>query len=93
MFEVILIFICGIVAGFAFKNRPGMIRGAEKTTTLSIYLLLFLLGGLVGINDKVVQAFASLGVTAAVLSAGAVAGSGLALLLIDRLVFRKRDLS
>lgn len=91
MFEVIAIFIGGIAAGFIFKNRPALIRGAEKTTTLSIYLLLFLLGGLVGINDQVINAFAGLGLKAAVLSIGAIAGSCLMLLLIDRFLLGKKE--
>lgn len=89
MFEVIVIFIGGIAAGVVFKNRAALIRGAEKITTLSIYLLLFLLGGLVGINDQVISSFGSLGLKAAVLSFGAILGSGITLLLIDRMMFRK----
>jgi hypothetical protein len=75
MLAVIISLLAGMAIGFAFRQKEKIIKLADKLTTVSICLLLFLLGLSVGGNQKVLSAFTSLGFVAAVLSLGAISGS------------------
>lgn len=73
MYIVLLFMFAGIIAGFLFRKRKfRFINGIILTL---IWVLLFLLGMEVGMNDTVVGKFASLGLEAAVIAVAATLGS------------------
>lgn len=72
---VIVLFISGIIAGRFFRNRESSRRWIDILVTWAVYILLFLLGISVGINDKIINDFTKIGYTSVLLTIGAVAGS------------------
>ena len=73
MYIVLLFMFAGIITGFLFRKRKfRFINGLILTL---IWVLLFLLGLEVGMNDTVVRKFASLGLEAAVIAVAATFGS------------------
>ena len=73
MFIVLACMFAGIVAGYLLRNRK--IRFQNGLILTFIWVLLFLLGLEVGMNDNVVRKFASLGFEAAVIAIAATFGS------------------
>jgi len=80
MFIVLAFMFVGIVVGYLFRKRKiSFLNGLILTL---IWLLLFLLGLEVGMNDNVVRKFASLGLEAAIIAVAATLGSVLAAKLL-----------
>ena len=75
MITVLALMTLGIFIGLFINNRPKIIKGVDKMTTWSIYLLLFLLGIGVGLNEKIINNLHSIGLQAIILTIGAVLGS------------------
>ena len=82
MFIVLGFMFVGIVAGYLFRNRK--IRFQNGVILTLIWVLLFLLGLEVGMNDNVVRKFASIGLEAAVIAVAATLGSIVAAKLLWR---------
>ena len=80
MFIVLAFMFVGIVAGYLFRNRK--IRFQNGLILTLIWVLLFLLGLEVGMNDNVVNKFASIGLEAAVIALAATLGSVVAAKLL-----------
>ena len=72
----------GIVGGYLFRSRKIPFQNGLILTL--IWVLLFLLGLEVGMNDNVVRKFASLGLEAAVIAIAATLGSVFAAKLLWR---------
>ncbi len=72
---VIILFITGIIAGRFFRNRDSARKWIDILVTWAVYILLFLLGISVGINDKIINDFSRIGYTSVLLTIGAVLGS------------------
>ena len=72
-------------------RRQRVIAFADRLTMGSICLLLFVLGLSVGASQEVVAHIGALGVQAAILSLGAIAGSVLAVQLLNLWPGRRRD--
>lgn len=72
--------ICCLMAGFAvgrlIKGQIGV--HVSKTISLLVWLLLFLLGLNIGVNEAVFMSFASLGVDALIIGTAATVGSAAA---------------
>ena len=64
MIIVISLMVCGIILGYAFKER-----------NYAIFLLLFLLGITVGANEDVMNNLDSIGLEALLITLAAIAGS------------------
>lgn len=73
MYIVLLFMFAGIVAGYLFRKKK--LRFMNGLILTLIWVLLFLLGLEVGMNDTVVRKFASLGLEAAVIAVAATLGS------------------
>ncbi len=73
MYSVLLFIIAGIISGYFFRKRK--VRFINALILTLIWVLLFLLGLEVGMNDNVVRKFASLGLEAAVIAVAATLGS------------------
>jgi len=75
MFTVVLIMAAGMLAGYLLRKHKKLISLSEKLVMWAIYLLLFLLGVAIGVNDQILERFADLGLLAMAVTIGGVAGS------------------
>ncbi len=75
MLTVITLLTLGILLGFLLSNKEKIIGYVDQLTNWSIYLLLFLLGISVGVNEKIIKNFGEIGIKATILTAGAILGS------------------
>ena len=62
MIIVISLMVCGIILGYAFKERN--LKFVQKLINYAIFLLLFLLGITVGANEDVMNNLDSIGLEA-----------------------------
>ena len=88
MFTVIYMMFGGIGIGYLFRNLK-FLQNVEKTTSLTIFLLLFILGLSIGSNSLIINNLGRFGWQAVVLAASSILGSMLASFLVFRLFFRK----
>ena len=89
MITVLLILALGIGVGYLIREKENWIKWNDRFTTWSIYLLLFLLGISVGLNDKIMNNLDTIGVKALYLTLGAVGGSIILALIVYRLFFKE----
>ena len=75
MFTVVIIMAAGMLTGFLLRKRKKLISSSEKLVMWAIYLLLFLLGVAIGVNDQILERFAELGFQALAITLGGIAGS------------------
>ena len=75
MFTVVIIMAAGMLAGYLLRRQKKLISLSEKLVMWAIYLLLFLLGVAIGVNDQILERFADLGLLALAITFGGVAGS------------------
>jgi hypothetical protein len=80
---IVLFFMAGIALGRLLRGRQGAIGLMDRLTMGSVYILLFVLGLSVGTNQKLLSHIGTLGVQAAILAVGAIAGSVLAVQLLN----------
>ena len=73
MIIVISLMVCGIILGYAFKERN--LKFAQKLINYAIFLLLFLLGITVGANGEVMNNLDSIGLEALLITLAAITGS------------------
>ena len=73
MIIVISLMVCGIILGYAFKERN--LKFVKKLINYAIFLLLFLLGITVGANGDVMNNLDSIGLEALLITLAAIAGS------------------
>ena len=88
MFTIIGFMLTGITLGYLFRNIAWL-QKTEKSISLTIILLLFLLGTSVGSNQLIVNNLATFGGQAAILALSATCGSILASWMVLRFFFRK----
>ncbi len=86
--QVLLFLAAGILVGYFFRSRKGLLTTASKATTWTLYILICLLGVSVGANEVVVRALGRLGAQALILCAGGVGGSILVSCVVSRVFFR-----
>lgn len=84
--------ILGITLGVLFKNVSKLIKGVDKLTQATVYLLLFFLGVQVGKNPKIMNNILSLGGQSLLLSIGAVFGSLLCSWIVYRFLLSKKNI-
>ena len=87
MITVIALMTVGIILGLFLDQIPKLIKAVDKLITYAIYLLLFLLGISVGINEKIMNNLDSIGVKALMISFGAISGSVLATWILYKTMF------
>jgi Kef-type K+ transport system membrane component KefB len=90
MFNVLLFLGGGILVGLLFRNVESATRIVNKTTTVAIYLLLFLLGLKSGADKLIMNNLHTLGLTAFLISFFAIAGSVCTAWLTYVLFFRTK---
>lgn len=89
MFKVIAVMVIGVVVGRIIKDKR-WVKAASDMIIYMIYLLLFVLGIAVGMNPLVMDNLGTIGVSAAIISAGAVLGSAAMAWLVFRYIFGGR---
>ncbi len=87
MIEIIAIFIAGIAAGYLLR-KTGIRSVLDKTTTWTIWLMLFLLGLTVGSDNNVIGKIGLIGAEALLISLLGMVGSIMAAILLDKLFAR-----
>lgn len=80
----------GILIGYLLRQRKKLISANEKLINYAIYLLLFLMGVSIGSNEQIINSLSSLGITALLVSFGAVLGSVLVGFFISKLLFKSK---
>jgi len=90
MITVLVLMTLGIALGFFVGKFPKIIKGVDKMTTWSIYLLLFLLGIGVGLNEKIINNLHTIGLQALILTVGAVLGSLIFAYITYKLFFKNK---
>lgn len=88
MFTVIAIMFGGICIGYLFRNLK-FLHNIEKSTSFTIFLLLFVLGLSIGSNELIINNLGRFGWQAILLAASSILGSMVASFLVFRLFFRK----
>ena len=88
MFSIIGFMLTGIAVGYLFRNIA-FLQKTEKIISLTIFLLLFLLGISVGSNELIINNLATFGWQAAILAVSATCGSILASWMVLKLFFKK----
>ncbi len=91
MIFVTIALLSGIAAGFLLRKtqKPPLVAG--KVSTLSIFILLFLLGISIGKNSELLGNLSSVGVQSAILAAGGVLGSAVCSFFVYKYFFRARS--
>lgn len=90
LITVIGIMGAGILLGFLLRQRKKLMSVNEKLITYAIYLLLFMMGVSIGSNEQIMNSLSSLGITALLVSAGAVAGSILLGFFVSKIFFKSK---
>lgn len=90
MFTIIGIMFAGIVLGYIFRDMD-FLKNTEKTISLTIILLLFIMGFSIGSNDKIIDNLGTFGWQAAVIACSATCGSTLAAWMVLTLFFRRKE--
>ena len=90
LFTIISIMFIGIGIGYLMRNVQ-MLQKVEKSASLTILLLLFVLGVSIGSNRLIVDNLGRFGWQAAVLASLSITGSMLASLMVFHLFFKKGE--
>ncbi|MDL2221304.1 lysine exporter LysO family protein [Parabacteroides sp. OttesenSCG-928-N08] len=89
MFAVILIMFAGIGVGYLCRKRP-LLPQIGRVITVTIFLMLFMLGLSVGSNEELMNNLPTLGGQALLLASAGTLGSVLAAWAVYRLLFQGR---
>ena len=91
MIEVLVFLTLGIILGYFVRKKPQLLAAGNKLVSISIYMLLFLLGVALGTNSEVLAQLPKLGGYAFILAVLSIVGSiTLAAILYHRL-FKKTN--
>ena len=75
MIEILVIMAAGMVIGYLLRQKQAVFAVIDRIVMGIIFLLLFVLGISVGLNETVVSSIHIIGIKAVVLTLGAVMGS------------------
>ena len=90
--EIVLgVMVLGILLGILLRKKPKIIKSAEYLSSWAIYLLLFLLGVSVGLNDDIIHNFEKIGFQAAIIAIASIAGSVFFGWLIYKSLFQSKS--
>ena len=90
MFNVIGFMFAGVGIGYLFR-RVSLLHKTEKTMSITIFIMLFILGVSVGSNPLIMNNLGQFGWQAAILASAGLTGSVLAAWLVYLLFFKKGD--
>ncbi|PID68132.1 MAG: DUF340 domain-containing protein [Flavobacteriia bacterium] len=75
MIEVLVTMSAGMVIGYLIHHKKTLLKINEKLTMYAVYVLLFLLGINIGLNEQIINNIHTLGLDAALITIGALLGS------------------
>lgn len=89
MLKIVAIMLGGVLSGYLLRNRR--LGWVSCCITLAIWILLFLLGIVVGNNDEILNNLDTIGWQALILSCGVVLGSVVLSAVVYRYCFKGKD--
>lgn len=89
MFSVIIIALCGVVAGFGLRRWRGL-QHVNQSITFTICFMLFVLGLSVGENNLIIEHLWQFGTQALLISVASMLGSVVCGWLLYRCVLKKQ---
>ncbi len=90
MIEVLVTMSVGMVIGYLIHNKKTLLKINEKLTMYAVYVLLFLLGINIGLNEQIINNIYTLGLDAALITVGALLGSLICAYFIYKLFFTEK---
>ena len=90
MFSIILIIVCGVVAGFGLR-RWRKLQYINHTISFTIWCMLFVLGVSVGQNRSIVNNLWSYGAQALLISVASMLGSAIGAWLLYKFVLNNKS--
>ena len=87
MFKIVAIMLSGVVVGYLLRNKN--LSFGPRLITIAIWVLLFMLGLAVGLNDAILNNLDTIGLQAFILSVGGIAGSVILAWVVYRFFFSK----
>ena len=91
MYIVIVLFLAGIFSGYFLKSNKKIKIYIDILINWSVFLLLFLLGISVGINETIIRNIGKLGIQALLITIFAMAGSILIAFITYKLFFKNKQ--
>lgn len=89
MFKIVAIMLCGVMVGYLLRNKS--LGFVPRLITIAIWVLLFLLGIAVGLNDAILNNLDTIGLQAFILSIGGIVGSVILAWVVYRFFFSKTE--
>ncbi len=89
MFKIVAVMLCGVMVGYLLRNKN--LGFVPRLITIAIWVLLFLLGIAVGLNDAILNNLDTIGLQAFLLSIGGVMGSVVLAWVVYRFFFSKTE--
>lgn len=91
MIVTVLFLTGGIISGFFFKNKKEVIKINSIATNVLIYVLLFLLGYSIGLNEEISRNLSIIFLNTAIITFSSVLGSTIFAFFVYTRLFKKRD--
>ena len=89
MLTIIITMLTGILLGYIFRKKT-ILQNTEKSISLTIVLLLFIMGMSIGSNKQIIDNLGAFGWQAAVIALAATCGSILASWIVLKLFFSEK---
>ena len=90
MLTILGLLAAGAPVGFILRRKKSVLKFSDKIVSLSVYVLLFLLGAGLGANEHLMAQLERMSFAAIVITAGAFTGSALAAALATRVFFGRK---
>ncbi len=90
IFTILGLLIVGVPVGFILRRYLVFRKVANRIVSLSVFLILFLLGAGLGSNHDLMAQLAEMSYAAVIISFGAFAGSALAMVLVYQVFFVRK---
>ena len=87
MITILGLLAAGAPVGFVLRRKKGVLKFSDKIVSLSVYVLLFLLGAGLGANEHLMSQLERMSFAAVIITLGAFTGSALAAALVFRFLF------
>lgn len=90
MFSIVMTMLAGVLIGHFLRNGK-RVENIEKSTSITIFVLLFVLGLSVGSNNVIIDNLGRFGWQAAVIAMLGMGGSIIAARIVFQLFFKKGE--
>ncbi len=90
MIAVLVLMFVGMGIGHFLRNKQKLVKLNDKLTLYAIFLLLFLLGIVMGSNEQIMNNLGTLGLHSFFITIGALSGSIVLAYFVGKLFFRNK---